>query len=125
MPADPKMTPHTQNVLGVLIGRGADIPPGRRSAILADGLHGLGLVERTGLPNGTLYPILERLRQAGWVDRYWEEDSIAEAEHRPRRRYYRITRKGAELAPQALAEASAATSSSSRAGVQHPANGAV
>ncbi|UHH23670.1 PadR family transcriptional regulator [Streptomyces malaysiensis subsp. malaysiensis] len=59
----------------------------------------------SGLPNGTLFPILERLRQAGWVERYWEQDEIAEAEGRPRRRFYRITPKGADLAPHALAEA--------------------
>lgn len=39
-----------------------------------------------------------RLVQAGWVERYWEQDETAEAEGRPRRRYYRITQKGIELA---------------------------
>lgn len=100
-----KMTPHTQTVLNALLGRGSD--GRRRAAVLADGLYGLELSNLSGLPNGTLFPILERLRQAGWVERYWEQDDIAEGEGRPRRRFYKITRKGADLAPQAIAEASA------------------
>ncbi|MFF4120147.1 helix-turn-helix transcriptional regulator [Streptomyces sp. NPDC001714] len=68
----------------------------------------------TRLPNGTLFPLLERLRQAGWVERYWEQDQAAETEGRPRRRYYRITPKGAERAPHALAAATAAGLASGR-----------
>ncbi|MFF4563013.1 PadR family transcriptional regulator [Streptomyces sp. NPDC001435] len=74
----------------------------------------------TRLPNGTLFPLLERLRQAGWVERYWEQDQAAETEGRPRRRYYRITTKGAERAPHALAEATAAAPASGRPGVSRP-----
>ncbi|MCD7441252.1 PadR family transcriptional regulator [Streptomyces lincolnensis] len=102
-----KMTPHTQTVLRALLGQGAD--GGRRSAALTDGLYGLELSKLSGLPNGTLFPLLERLRQAGWVERYWEQDDIAEAEGRPRRRFYRLTTKGADHAPLALAEAMATT----------------
>lgn len=112
-----KMTPHTQTVLNALLGRGRDGE--RRAAVLADGLYGLELSNLSGLPNGTLFPILERLRQAGWVERYWEQDEIAEAEGRPRRRFYKITPKGAELAPQAIAEATAATPSAN-SGVMIP-----
>ncbi|MFD0435569.1 PadR family transcriptional regulator [Streptomyces chartreusis] len=103
--ADPKMTPHTQTVLRALLGRDADGE--RRAAVLTEGLYGLALSKSTGLPNGTLFPLLERLRQAGWVERYWEADEIAEAEGRPRRRFYRLTDKGAERAPHALATATA------------------
>ncbi|MFJ3876482.1 PadR family transcriptional regulator [Streptomyces sp. NPDC090077] len=115
---DVNLTPHTQTLLRTLLGQGIDI--GQRSVVLTEGLYGLDLVRRTGLPNGTLFPILERLRQAGWVERYWEEDAIAEAEGRPRRRFYRISPKGAVLAPQALAEASAAASRASRPGLARP-----
>lgn len=115
---DVKLTPHTQTLLRTLLGQGVD--SGQRSVVLAEGLYGLDLSRRTALPNGTLFPILERLRQAGWVERYWEEDSMAEAEGRPRRRFYRISPKGAVLAPQALAEASTAGSKSALPGIARP-----
>jgi DNA-binding PadR family transcriptional regulator len=94
------MTPHTRTVLRVLLGRGTDVD--RRAVVLADGIYGLELTRQTGLPNGTLFPVLERLVRYEWVERYWERDESAEAEGRPRRRYYRITKKGAELAALAL-----------------------
>ncbi|MBQ0855653.1 helix-turn-helix transcriptional regulator (plasmid) [Streptomyces sp. BH-SS-21] len=100
------MTEHTQTVLRALLGQGADGE--RRSAILNKGLYGLELSKTTDLPNGTLFPLLERLRQAGWVERKWEEDpTAAEREGRPRRRFFRLTDKGAEAAPLALAAATA------------------
>ncbi|WP_381805459.1 PadR family transcriptional regulator [Streptomyces niveus] len=116
--ADPKMTPHTQTVLRTLLGRSADGE--RRTVVLAEGLYGLELSKATGLPNGTLFPLLERLRQAGWVDRYWENDDIAEAEGRPRRRFYRLTSKGADLAPQALAEAMVTAANVQLGGITRP-----
>ncbi|MEV8319869.1 helix-turn-helix transcriptional regulator [Streptomyces sp. NPDC059900] len=116
---DVKMTSHTQTVLHALLGRGDN--GDRRSAVLAEGLYGLELSKRTRLPNGTLFPILERLRQAGWVERYWEQDEIAEGEGRPRRRFYRISSKGADLAPLALAEAmAAAAAKGSGPGIARP-----
>jgi DNA-binding MarR family transcriptional regulator len=118
---DPKMTLHTQTVLRALTGRGADGE--RRQALLTEGLYGLELSRLTGLPNGTLFPLLERLRQAGWVERYWEQDNLAEAEGRPRRRYYRITSRGAERAPVALAQAAADHKPSPQVGLLHPAEG--
>ncbi len=42
-------------------------------------IYGLSLCQRTGLPAGTIYPILVRLEQAGWVESYWE----APAAHEP------------------------------------------
>ncbi|MER6128631.1 helix-turn-helix transcriptional regulator [Streptomyces sp. NPDC001795] len=116
--ADPQMTPHTQTVLRALLGQGADGE--RRTTILSEGLYGLELSRMTDLPNGTLFPLLERLRQAGWVERYWEQDEIAEAEGRPRRRFYRLTDKGAEQAPLAIAAATAAVPASTRPGAARP-----
>ncbi|MER8237487.1 helix-turn-helix transcriptional regulator [Streptomyces sp. NPDC094049] len=115
------MTTHTQTVLRALLGHG--LGPGQRSGVVLEGLYGLELSRLSSLPNGTLFPILERLRQAGWVERYWEEDAIAEAEGRPRRRFYKVTSKGADLAPQALAEAMAAESGKGRATAASPALG--
>jgi PadR family transcriptional regulator PadR len=64
--------------------------------------YGLDLMNATGLPSGTLYPILVRLTRAGWVDRHWEEvDPVAAA--RPARRYYRLTPDGAARAAHELA----------------------
>ncbi|MFF3911569.1 PadR family transcriptional regulator [Streptomyces sp. NPDC001848] len=116
--ADPRMTPHTQTVLRALLGQGVD--SGRRVAVLSEGLYGLELSKMTGLPNGTLFPLLERLRQAGWVERHWEADEKAEAEGRPRRRFYRLTPRGAEHAPHALAAAAAARPRGSPHGAQRP-----
>ncbi len=64
---------------------------------LADGVrYGLDIMDRTGLPSGTVYPALQRLDRMGYVTARWEADSVARAEGRPRRRYYRLTGAGAE-----------------------------
>ncbi|GLY05081.1 MULTISPECIES: PadR family transcriptional regulator [Actinoplanes] len=55
--------------------------------------YGLDLMRASGHPSGTLYPILLRLQNAGWVDAVWEEiDPVAAG--RPARRYYRLTPDG-------------------------------
>src|SRR5215468_12620632 len=91
MTASPRMTLQVQLVLDALL---AD--PRRER-------YGLQLCEVTGLPSGTIYPILARLEQLGWVESTWEEPSRHVAEGRPRRRYYRLTGAGAGQARQALA----------------------
>jgi DNA-binding PadR family transcriptional regulator len=48
--------------------------------------YGFTIIQRTGLGSGTIYPILKRLEDAGWVTSHWE---IPEPGGRPRR-YYRI-----------------------------------
>ncbi|WP_163508985.1 PadR family transcriptional regulator [Fodinicola acaciae] len=70
------------------------------AAFLADpeeGHYGLELMRATGLPSGTLYPILVRLQDAGWVEAHWEDVDPAAA-GRPARRYYRLTPNGATSA---------------------------
>jgi len=52
---------------------------------------GLRLCEATGYGTGTVYPALDRLLQAGWIEDKWEEPAPAD---RPRRRYYEITSAG-------------------------------
>jgi DNA-binding PadR family transcriptional regulator len=69
-------------------------------------LYGLELVDATGLPPGTIYPIMARLEGAGWVTSRWEE-SGPEAMGRPRRRYYRLTADGVVQAREALAASDA------------------
>ena len=65
--------------------------------------YGLALCEETGLPSGTVYPIIARLERVGWVRSRWEEPETHVAEGRPRRRYYQLTDDGAEQARTALA----------------------
>ena len=59
----------------------------------------------TGLQSGTLYPILIRLEETGWLDSYWE-DADPRKLGRPRRRFYRITASGIRAAGHALKQIS-------------------
>lgn len=58
--------------------------------------YGFDLMDATGLPDGTVYPILRRLERRGVLEGAWEDDSLARAENRPPRRYYRLTKLGEE-----------------------------
>jgi DNA-binding PadR family transcriptional regulator len=65
--------------------------------------YGLELSKRSGLKPGTIYPILDRLLKARWLERRWELiDPVVEG--RPRRRLYRLTGLGAPAARQTLDE---------------------
>jgi DNA-binding PadR family transcriptional regulator len=65
-------------------------------AIRGGTCYGLDIVARTGLPSGTVYPTLGRLKRAGLVKARWEDQRIAEREGRPRRRYYELSAAGEE-----------------------------
>jgi PadR family transcriptional regulator PadR len=65
-------------------------------------LYGLEIVRASGLEPGTIYPILQRLRGAGWVSDRWEDPEPGRAEGRPPRRYYRLTVEGRARAVHAL-----------------------
>jgi DNA-binding PadR family transcriptional regulator len=58
--------------------------------------YGFDLMDATGLPDGTVYPILRRLERRGVLAGAWEDEATARAEQRPPRRYYRLTRVGEE-----------------------------
>ncbi|GAA0266166.1 PadR family transcriptional regulator [Cryptosporangium japonicum] len=93
------------------------------AALLADpdaDHYGLELMQAAGLASGTLYPILRRLTEAGWLTASWEDVDPAEA-GRPARRYYRLTAEGATEARRALAELRAQTTPGSPLG--RPATG--
>ena len=62
---------------------------------------GADLMKLTALPSGTLYPILVRFERQELLESYWE-DVAPEKVGRPRRRLYRITFYGAQLARQLL-----------------------
>jgi DNA-binding PadR family transcriptional regulator len=72
-------------------------------ALLDGRHHGFDVMEATGLPSGTVYPILRRLDSEGLVRSRWEEDSVAHRELRPRRRYYELTPGGRGIARDAIA----------------------
>jgi len=71
-------------------------------------MYGLQICQEAGLPSGTIHPILARLEGLGWAESRWEEAN-PQHEGRPRRRYYRFTRDGAERARIALAQATTST----------------
>ena len=63
-------------------------------SISAGCVYGLSVMEMTGLPSGTVYPALRRLERECLIRSQWERQSIADAEQRPPRKYYRLTRSG-------------------------------
>jgi DNA-binding PadR family transcriptional regulator len=64
--------------------------------------YGFDIIDATGLPGGTVYPALRRLEDAGHVTSKWEKPSVAQAEPRPPRRYYELTRAGHEVLGEAV-----------------------
>lgn len=69
-----------------------------------DDLWGLKLCNITGLPSGTVYPILSRLEDLGWVATRWEADEDSPTRTTgPRRRFYTLTPDGLVSARAALA----------------------
>lgn len=63
---------------------------------------GLDIMEATDLPSGTVYPTLARMEAREYVESEWEDETVAKAAGRPRRRYYRITPEGARALSEAL-----------------------
>ena len=66
-------------------------------AIHAGDGYGFSVMEITGLPSGTVYPAMRRLERDGLIRSQWERDAIAEAEQRPPRKYYKLTRSGRSM----------------------------
>src|SRR6201985_2443684 len=56
-------------------------------AIHTGQVYGFSVMERTGLPSGTVYPAMRRLERDGLILSKWEKQSIADAEQRPLREY--------------------------------------
>lgn len=78
-----RITPATADTLAALMAAG-------------EATWGLQLIKNTGRPAGSIYPILDRLENLGWVTSKWEEDSNRKG---PRRRLYQLTTDGAKAAP--------------------------
>ena len=90
MPRLPNTSPQTLSVLALLL----ESPRSWH--------YGYGLSQVTGLKSGTLYPILLRLADQGWLETRWAEP---EQPGRPPRHTYRLTGAGAKTARTKLAEA--------------------
>jgi PadR family transcriptional regulator PadR len=65
--------------------------------------YGFDIMDATGLPDGTVYPILRRLERRGVLEGKWEDESEARDEQRPQRRYYALTPVGEESMKEVLA----------------------
>lgn len=63
-------------------------------AISAGCAYGFNIMETTGLPSGTVYPAMRRLERDELICSRWERQSIADAEQRPARKYYKMTPAG-------------------------------
>lgn len=87
---EPRITGPTLKVLGALLST-------------SDELSGAQIARATKLGSGTLYPILLRLEQAGWLESRWETED-PRALGRPRKRFYRVTGIGAQKARAAVKE---------------------
>jgi len=70
------------------------------AAIRGRPTYGLDIVASTGLPSGTVYPTLGRLKRGGLVTSRWEDQRLADREGRPRRRYYELTGAGMQALSQ-------------------------
>jgi PadR family transcriptional regulator, regulatory protein PadR len=90
----PQLTTQTLKVLGVLLDT------------TMEPLSGAEIGKATTLRSGTLYPILARLENAGWVKSSWEEGDPCKL-GRPRRRFYEITGIGARGTKAAFKELAA------------------
>lgn len=63
-------------------------------AVSAGFIYGFSVMELTGLASGTVYPAMRRLERDGLIVSSWEKQSLADAEQRPVRKYYKLTRTG-------------------------------
>jgi DNA-binding PadR family transcriptional regulator len=86
MARKPNSSKQTQMLLSALLDAGDDWR------------HGYDLSRQTGLKSGTLYPVLIRLEQQGWLEAQWEDEA---APGKPRRHLYRLTALGAQEAKRA------------------------
>ena len=74
-------------------------------ALLDGHHHGFDIMDATGLPSGTVYPILRRLDAEGYVRSKWEKEGEARKQQRPARRYYELTAGGGAWAREAVVRA--------------------
>ncbi len=61
--------------------------------------HGYELSRLTGIASGTLYPLLMRLADRGYLESRWEDGAVG---GRPPRHLYRLSATGQQYAGQAV-----------------------
>ena len=88
MPRRPNSSPQTLAVLSALLYSNC-------------WRHGVSLSQETGLKPGTLYPLLLRLHEAGYLESEWQ---APDRPGRPPRHVYRLNGAGRSLAEERLAE---------------------
>ena len=64
--------------------------------------YGFDIMDVTGLPSGTVYPALRRLERTGVVESRWENETTAHKDHRPARKYYKLTGAGKAALSEAI-----------------------
>jgi len=57
--------------------------------------YGFDIMDASGLPDGTVYPALRRLEDAGMLESEWEPEAMAAK--RPPRCYYQLTAAGMKM----------------------------
>jgi DNA-binding PadR family transcriptional regulator len=67
------------------------------------GRSGAEISKITKLGSGTMYPLLQRLEIAKWIEGEWEDVDPSEV-GRPKRRLYKLTRSGQVAATKELAQ---------------------
>jgi hypothetical protein len=67
----------------------------------ASEFYGLQVANRLGVAKINVYRSLQRLTTLGLVDRWWEDQDVATAHGRPRRRLYAINQHGIDALPHA------------------------
>lgn len=65
-------------------------------------LYGLKIAKAAGRPTGTVFPILARLEQLGWLTSEWE--TADQAARGPRRRFYQLSGVGLPKAQALVAQ---------------------
>jgi PadR family transcriptional regulator, regulatory protein PadR len=73
-------------------------------AVASGSRFGFDIMQVTGLTSGTVYPALDKLESAGYLESSWEDTAAAHAEGRPARRYFTLTAAGAAALRAALAK---------------------
>ncbi|HEU0016501.1 MAG TPA: PadR family transcriptional regulator [Longimicrobium sp.] len=66
-------------------------------ALSTGSTYGFEIMDATGLPSGTVYPLLRRLERLACVEARWEDEEQASREGRPARRHYQLTGEGREV----------------------------
>jgi hypothetical protein len=79
--SEPRLSYQSIKVLNVFLGS-----PSRE-------LAGADLIAGTEIPSGTLYPILFRFEEAGWLTSRWEKGDPKD-KGRPLRKLYHMTGRG-------------------------------